>query len=145
MPRPRHQCLAVALAALAMAFVHLSNGTVARAQGTGLSPFQPSLTDPRNAQCSSSPILTTGATAAGARPATAKEILPPSGAGETGFDFHRRDRQKQAADEHDSAPQIKVRAPCANTYKPPDAPVRRPSVPLQDAFEPMACVSAAFY
>ena len=53
------------------------------------------------------------------------------------FRFHRRDRQKQAADEHDSAPQIKVRAPCANTYKPPDAPVRRPSVPLQDAFEPI--------
>jgi hypothetical protein len=53
------------------------------------------------------------------------------------FRFHRRDRQKQAADGHDSAPQIKVRASCANTYKPPDAPVRRPSVPLQDAFEPI--------
>ena len=72
--------------------------------------------------------------------------------------FHRRDRDKkkkvkkkpgeprplpppppplpgapQVAGGHGSAPQIKVRATYADAYKPPDAPVRRPAPPLQDA------------
>ena len=75
--------------------------------------------------------------------------------------FHRRDRKEkegkeearraasaaataaalpgppQAAGGHASAPQIKTRASYADAYKPPDAPVRRPAPPLQDAFEPV--------
>ena len=87
--------------------------------------------------------------------------MPPSGAGETGFDStgaigkKKKAKKKpgeprplpppppplpgapQAAGGHTSAPQIKVRAPYADAYKPPDAPVRRPAPPLQDAFEPL--------
>ena len=160
LPRRRHQYSALALTALAAAFVIISPAGDAHAQSTGDSPFQPSLTDPRSAQRFRSPAPTPRATAA-APPATPSAILPPSGAGETGFDstgaFGKKKKAKrrsgdprplplppppmpgppQAAAGHGSAPQIKARAPYAEAYKAPDAPVRRPLVPLQDAFEPI--------
>ena len=58
----------------------------ARAQGAGTSPFQPSLTDPRNVQRFGTSDPTTRAMAGSTPLATAKDIVPPSGAGETGFD-----------------------------------------------------------
>jgi hypothetical protein len=125
------------------AFVHLAAD--ARAQGSGASPFQPSLTDPRNVQR----FKTTDPTRA-----TATEILPPSGAGETGFDSTGAIRKKKklkkkpgephplpppplATSSRGSAPQLKTRKSYAEAYKPPDAPVRRIAPVLQDAFEPI--------
>src|SRR4051812_15669861 len=77
LPRRRHQHPALALTALMAAWVQFS--TDARAQSTTMSPFQPSLTDPRNVQRFKPPsdAMTR---------ATPAAILPPSGAGETGFD-----------------------------------------------------------
>ena len=96
LPRRRHQHPALALAALATAFVHLSAITTARAQAPGPSPFQPSLTDPGNVQRFGTAAPTTRAMAGDTTPlarakdntplATPKDIVPPSGAGETGFD-----------------------------------------------------------
>jgi hypothetical protein len=161
LPRRRHQHPALALAALATAFVHLSMVLQAHAQGAGPSPFQPSLTDPRNVQRFSTSAPTTRATAGSTPLATAKDIVPPSGAGETGFDStgavgkKKKAKKKpgeprplpppppplrgapQAAAGNTSAQQIKVRAPYADAYKPPDAPPRRPAPPLQDAYEPL--------
>ncbi len=126
LPRRRHQNSALALAALTTAFVHVSSIDDARAQSPGTSPFQPSLIDPRNVQrfkAVDQPPL-----------ATARTILPPSGAGETGFDStgalgkKKKARKKpgeprplpppppplpgapQAAAGHGSAPQVKARA-----------------------------------
>jgi hypothetical protein len=160
LPRRRHQHPALALAALATAFVQFSNVSEARAQDSDTSPFQPSLTDPRSAQRFSSSPPTTRATAPATPPATAKNIVPPSGAGETGFAStgaigKKKVKRKpgeprplpppppplpgppQAAGGHGSAPQIRARASYADAYKSPDALVRRPLVPLQDAFEPV--------
>jgi hypothetical protein len=140
----------------------------ARAQGAGGSPFQPSLTDPRNVQRFSTAAPTTRAMAAATPPATAKEILPPSGAGETGFDStgaigkKKKGKKKpgeprplpppppplpgapQAAQGHTSAQQIKVRAPYADAYKPADTPPRRPPPPAQDAYEPLGIRAGSF-
>jgi hypothetical protein len=143
LPRRRHQRPALALAALAVAFVHVP--TDARAQSPNPSPFQPSLTDPRNVQRFKTTDPTTRATAA--------EILPPSGAGETGFDSTGAIRKKKKikkksgephplpsppiASSRGSAPQLKIRKSYAEAYKPPDAPVRRIAPALQDAFEPI--------
>ena len=126
-----------------MAFVHVP--TDARAQSPNPSPFQPSLTDPRNVQRFKTTDPTTRATAA--------EILPPSGAGETGFDSTGAIRKKKKikkksgephplpsppiASSRGSAPQLKIRKSYAEAYKPPDAPVRRIAPALQDAFEPI--------
>lgn len=157
LPRRRHQHLALALTALATAFGHLSNVTDARAQSSSTSPFQPSLTDPRNMQRFNAPAPTTRSTA----PVTAKEILPASGAGETGFDStgaitkKKKAKRKpgeprplpppppplpgapQAASGNGSAQQIKARASYADAYKPPDTPARRPVPPQQDPYEPV--------
>ncbi|MEA2983678.1 MAG: hypothetical protein QOF09_5501 [Alphaproteobacteria bacterium] len=138
--------------------MHLS--TDARAQSS-TSPFQPSLTDPRNVQrfkAGDNPVTR----------ATPAAILPPSGAGETGFDStgaiakKKKAKKKpgeprplpppppplpgppQAAGGHTIAPQIRARAPYAEAYKPPDAPVRRPGPPLQDAFEPLGVRVGSF-
>ena len=160
LPRRRHQNSALALAALTTAFVHVSSIDDARAQSPGTSPFQPSLIDPRNVQrfkaVDQSPL------------ATARTILPPSGAGETGFDStgalgkKKKARKKpgeprplpppppplpgapQAAAGHGSAPQVKARAAYADAYKPPDTPPRRPLAPLQDAFEPLGIRAGSF-
>src|SRR6267154_3760474 len=171
LPRRLHQHPALALAALAAAFVHLSMVTEARAQGAGTSPFQPSLTDPRNVQRFGTSDPTTRATARSTPLATAKDIVPPSGAGETGFDStgaigkKKKAKKKpgeprplppppppppplpgapQAAAGHTSAQQIKLRAPYADAYKPPDTPPRRPAPPPQDAYEPIGMRVGSF-
>ena len=102
-------------------------------------------------------------------PATAKYIVPPSGAGETGFDStgaigkKRKLKKKpgeprpslpppppplpaapQAADGHTNAQQIKERAPYADAFKSPDAPPRRPAPPPQDAYEPLGIRVGSF-
>jgi len=159
LPRRRHKFPALALAALATAFAHLAMSVGARAQTT--SPFQPSLTDPGNVQRFSSSAPTTRSMAAATPPATAKEILPPSGAGETGFDStgaigkKKKAKKKpgdprplpppppplpsapQAANGTTSAQQIKERASYADAFKPADTPPRRPAPPPQDAYEPL--------
>ena len=169
LPRRRHQLPALALAALATVFVDLSTATEVRAQGSGPSPVQPSLTDPRNVQRFSISAPTKRAMAGDTTPlATAKDIVPPSGAGETGFDStgaigkKRKAKKKpgeprplppppprlpgapQAAEGHTSAQQIKVRAPYADAFKPPDAPPRRPAPPPQDAYEPLGIRVGSF-
>jgi hypothetical protein len=157
LPRRRHQHLALALTALATAFGHLSNVPEAHAQSSSTSPFQPALTDPRNVQRFNAPASTTRSTT----PLTAKEILPPSGAGETGFDstgaVGKKKKAKrrpgeprplpppppplpgapQAASGNGSAQQIKARTSYADAYKPPDTPVRRPAPPQVDPYEPV--------
>ena len=50
----------------------------------------------------------------------------------------------QAAGGHCSAQQIKVRAPYADAFKPPDAPPRRPAPPPQDAYEPLGIRVGSF-
>jgi hypothetical protein len=172
LPRRRYQHPALALAALATACVHLSMVTAARAQGAGTSAFQPSLTDPRNAERFSTSAPTTRAMAGDTTPlATAKDIVPPSGAGATGFDStgaigkKKKAKKKpgeprplpppppppsplpsapQAAEGHTSAQQIKARAPYADASKPPDAPPRRPAPPPQDAYEPLGLRVGSF-
>jgi hypothetical protein len=164
LPRRRHQHPALALAALATTFVHLATVSEALAQST--SPFQPSLTDPRNVQRFGAPAPTTRATAGVTPLATAQDIVPPSGAGDTGFDSTGATSKKkkakakkkpgeprplpppppptpplpsapQAVQGHTSAQQIKARAPYADAFKPPDMPPRRPAPPPQDAYEPL--------
>src|SRR4029077_4534501 len=79
LPRRRHQHPALALAALAVAFAHVALSDGALAQSAETSPFKPSLTDPRNVQrfkSADDPMPRS----------TPAAILPPSGAGETGFD-----------------------------------------------------------
>jgi hypothetical protein len=124
----------------------------ARAQ-TNPSPFQPSLADPRNAQrFTAPPDPTTPGSAA---------IVPPSGAGDSGFDSTgARGKKKkvkrlpgearpalpppplppgppQFATGQTQAQQIPERAPYAEAYKPPEAPPRRPAPPIVDAYEPL--------
>jgi hypothetical protein len=159
LPRRRHQLSGLALAALMMALAHFS--MMADARGQESSVFQPSLTDPRSVQRFSTPGPAARSTGPSTPPATAKEILPPSGAGETGFDStgatskKRKAKKKpgeprplppppppapgapQAATGNTSAQQIKVRAPYADAFKPADAPPRRPAPPPQDAYEPL--------
>ena len=141
--------------------------TEASAQGSGTSAFQPSLTDPRNVQRFSTSAPTTRATAGSTPLATAKDIVPPSGAGETGFGFtgaigkKKKAKKKpgeprplpsppplpgapQAAAGHTSAQQIKARAPYAGSYKPPDALPRRPAPLPQDAYEPLGLRVGSF-
>jgi hypothetical protein len=160
LPRGRLQHPALALAALAAAIALAGQ---ARAQSP--SPFEPSLTDPRNAQRFGTPEPTTRSTAAAVTPSS---IVPPSGAGETGFDStgalgKKKKMKKRAGDPrpppppppplpgppqvasgHGSAPQIKVRAGYADAYKQPDAPVRRPQPPQTDAFEPLGLRISSF-
>ncbi len=149
-----------------MALAHFSVMADARSQEPSV--FQPSLTDPRNAQRFNTPGPTTRAMGGDTSAATAKAILPPSGAGETGFDStgvigKKRKAQKkpgdprplpppppalpaapQAVDGHGSAQQIKVRAPYADAFKPADAPPRRPAPPPQDAYEPLGIRAGTF-
>ena len=158
LPRRRHKLSALALAALAGA---LTSTGEARAQSPSASAFQPSLIDPRNTQRFAAPDPTTRSTSAGAPPATPSSIVPPSGAGETGFDStaalgkKKKAKKKpgdphpippprpplpgapQAASGHGSAPQIKERAAYADVYKPPETPVRRPLPPAQDPYDPI--------
>jgi hypothetical protein len=122
------------------------------AQSTMTSPFQPSLTDPRNAQRFGPPDA-----------AVPWKIVPPSGAGSTGFISigakattpKKKIVKKpgdprpvpppppplpaapQVASGHGSPPPIKVRATYADAYKPVDAPVRRPAPLPSDPYEPL--------
>src|SRR4051812_18223044 len=80
LPRRRHQLSGLALAALATAFAHAAMPGDARAQGAGTSPFQPSLTDPRNVQRFNTSTPAEKPMGPATPPASAKEILPPSGA-----------------------------------------------------------------
>ena len=99
---------------------------------------------------------------------TPSAVLPPSGAGETGFDStgalgkKKKAKKKKPGDPHPlpppppplpgapqaaggkgGAPQIKVRATYADVYKPPDAPVRRP-LPQGDPYEPLGLRVSTF-
>ena len=138
-----------------MAAAALAGG--ASAQTGTPSLFQPSLTDPNNAQrFSKPPEGTTRATQPAATPSAS------ASAGETGFDStgsiakKRKLKRKpgspfpvpragavtlygapQQSTGQTSAPQIAVRGAYANVYKPPDAPVRRPLPPNTDPFEPV--------
>ena len=139
--------------------------THAQAQSQpGASPYQPSLTDPRSAQRFSAPEPTTR----DLTPATPAAILPPSGAGATGFDstgaIAKKKKAKRKAGEANPAPpppppapgppqfasgqtmaqQIPARAPYADAYKPPDASPRRPLVPMQDPYAPLGVRVATF-
>jgi len=122
----------------------------ARAQSTTASPFQPSLTDPRNAQRFGPPDA-----------AVPWKIVPPPSPGKTGFNSTGKiatsakkkvtkrpgdprpvpppppplPAAPQVASGHGSAPPIKVRATYADVYKPLDAPVRRPAPLLTDPYE----------
>jgi hypothetical protein len=124
----------------------------ARAQSSP-SPFQPSLSDPRNEQSFSTPDRSP--------PANPALIVPPSGAGETGFASTggpgKKKKKKPQSGEARPAPpppppapgppqfatgqtqaqQIPARAPYAEAYKPPDTPPRRPLVPVTDPYEPL--------
>ena len=90
----------------------------------------------------------------------------PSGAGATGFDSTGATRKKKMARRksgavrpaappplpgpplpaagHANAPQIAARAPYAEAYRPPDAPLRRPRVPIEDAYEPLGLQVGSF-
>ncbi|MEX2036815.1 MAG: outer membrane beta-barrel protein [Xanthobacteraceae bacterium] len=162
MPRRRPQRLARAPAALAAAFVHLLLVADARAQSATTSPLPPSLTDPRHAQqFGRAPVPVTRAMVPAIAPL-------PSGAGETGYDSTGATRKKktarrkpgaarpapppppappgppQQAGGHTGAPQIAARAGYSEVYRPPDAPVRRPQVPIQDAYEPLGLRVGSF-
>ena len=154
---------AVALAALATAFVHLLPVSEARAQSAATSPFQPSLSDPRNIQrFSSSPQRRS--TAAPSPPL----IEPPpeadeneSNSGVTGTKKKKAKKKpgdpnplppppppppgaQQRLAGHGVAPQIAVRAAYGDAYRPPDAQPRRPTPPVVDAFEPIGIRAGGF-
>ena len=148
--------MAVALGALAAALT-----SDALAQSSAPSLFSPTLTDPRNTQrFGRAPDGTTRATQPAATPSAGANAS--ANAGETGFDStgsiakKRKLKRKpgspyplpragavvlqgppQQARGHASAPQIAARATYANTYKPVDAPLRRPLPPNTDPFEPV--------
>ncbi|MBX9829579.1 MAG: outer membrane beta-barrel protein [Xanthobacteraceae bacterium] len=147
-----------------MAFAHF---TGAHAQSPTTTPFQPSVTDPRNANRFSAPLIRT-------REAIAREAAPaiPTGAGETGFDttgaIAKKKKNKpnstpkpgaprlppppppkppgppQAAAGHTLAQQIPAREPYSNAYRPPDAPPRRKLVPIGDPYEPLGIRAGTF-
>jgi hypothetical protein len=158
--RRRHQRLIYALAAQALAFAHFTD---ARAQSSTTTPFQPSITDPRNTNRFSAPLIKT-------REAISREATPtiPSGAAETGFDStgsiakKKKNKPKpgaprpppspppkgpgapQAAGGHTLAQQVPARAPYSEAYKPPDALPRRKLVPIGDPFEPLGIRAGTF-
>ena len=97
------------------------------------------------------------------RAPTPAEILPPSGAGETGFDSTGAIRKKKKIKKKSGEPHPLPPPPppcwpaaaaarrssrCAKSYaeayKPPDAPVRRIAPVLQDAFEPIGVRVGSF-
>jgi hypothetical protein len=148
-----------------MAFAHLSMMAGARAQESSV--FAPSLTDPRSVQRFNPPVPGARSTGGTQPLATPKEILPPSGAGDTGFDStgavgKKKKKNKpgdprplppppqplpgapQFIDGHGAAQQIKVRAPYADAFKAEDAPPRRPAPPPQDAYEPVGIRTGSF-
>jgi hypothetical protein len=151
LPRRRHPQLALALTALAAALAQLPLIAAASAQSAP-SPFQPSLDDPRSSQR----FNTSDPTTPGIAP-----VAPPSGAGETGFDSKSAPGKKkkvkrlpgearplppppppppgppQFVTGQTQAQQIPARAPYADAYRPPDAPPRRPTPPIVDAYEPL--------
>lgn len=160
LPRRRHQHLAFALAALATALLNVAAMSPARAQSSDLSPFAPSLTDPRAAQRfnASDP----------ARKATAT-ATPSASAGETGFDStgtlaKKKGKKKpkpgdphpapppplrspgapQQVGGHTTAQQIGERAPYADVYKPPDAQPQRPRPLAQDPYDPLGIRAGSF-
>jgi hypothetical protein len=159
LPRRRYPQRVLALTALAAALAQLAFIAGARAQSSP-SPFQPSLADPRNSQSFSTPDRSPLPTAA--------NMLPPSGAGETGFDSKSAPGKKkkvkpkpgdarplppppppapgrpQFATGQTQAQQIPARAPYADAYRPPDALPRRPLVPVQDPYEPLGIRAGAF-
>jgi hypothetical protein len=135
-------------------------GNEAFAQTSAASPFQPSLSNPRYAErfkaVDQSPL------------ATAEKIVPPSGAGESGYDSTGALRKKkkvkskpgearpvppppprspgppQQADGHTLAQQVKEREAYADAYRPPDALPRRPPRPEQDPYEPLGIRAGTF-
>jgi hypothetical protein len=152
--RRRYTCSALALATLATALADVAIVTDARAQFSDLTPFTPSLTDPRRAQRFGTPDPTTRATAS---------ATPSVSAGETGFDStgsvgKKKKKKKpkpgdphplplplplppspgppQQVGGHTSAQQIGERAPVADAYKPAGAPPQRPRPQLKDPYEP---------
>jgi hypothetical protein len=163
LPRRLDPKLALALSALTVALVLLAGGNDARAQSPPSplqsSPFRPSLTDPR-----SQPGLTPDRTP----PATPSTIVPPSGAGETGFQStaapgRKKKPKPQPGTAHPEPPppppapgppqfetgqtlaqQIPARAPYADAYRPPDAPPRRPAPVPKDAYEPLGIEVGTF-
>jgi hypothetical protein len=160
LPRRRHQRLIFALAAQALALAHITD---ARAQSSTTTPFQPSVTDPRNVNRFSAPLIKT-------RDAIVREAAPTiaSGAGETGFDStgsiakKKKNKPKpgdprpapqpppkprgppQAEGGHTLAQQVPARAPYAEAYKPANALPRRQLVPIGDPFEPLGIRAGAF-
>ena len=160
LPLRRPRRLAVALGALAAAFA-------AEAVAQTLSPFAPSLTDPRRPQrFGTPPDAVTRDRAAG--------TPDPSSAGETGFDstgsVAKRKTGKprpgarkagsklllpppppplpgppQSVGVRPSAQQIGARATYAEAYRPPDAPRQRPPlVPFGEAFDPVGVRAGDF-
>jgi hypothetical protein len=145
--------------ALAVASVDVSMIAPAHGQSNLNFPFQPSLTDPRNAQ-----------TFGPADAAVPWKIVPPSGAGKTGFTStgaaatnpKKKVTKKpgdpkpvpppppplpaapQIASGHGSPPPIKMRATYADAYKPVDAPVRRLVPPPTDPYEPLGLRLSTF-
>ncbi len=155
--RGRARAVAVALGAFAVALAG-----DALAQNAVPSLFQPSLTDPNNAQRFTKP--SEGATRA-TQPVTATPA--GAGAGETGFDSTGSIAKKRQAKRkpgstfplpragavvlapqrpagQTSAQQIAVRGAYANIYKPPDSPLRRPLPPETDPFEPVGVRTGEF-
>jgi hypothetical protein len=141
---------------LAAACADLSMTDAARAQSSITSPFQPTLTDPRNVQ------RFTPADAA-----IPSKIVPPSGAGSTGFNstgsFGKTKKIKKKpgdprplpptppplpgprqAASNGSAPQIKFRTTYSDAYRLPDAPIRRPQPPATDPYEPLGVRVGSF-
>ena len=124
----------------------------ARAQVAGTSPFQPSLTDPRNVQRfnTGSDDARDGGVAPLAREESCRRRAPAKPASTPPARSARRRKPRRSPASrvrcrrhrrrcparrrpprgHTSAPQIKARAPYADAYKPPDAPLRRPAPPL---------------
>ena len=162
--RRRHQRLVFPLAARAWALAALcwpllDAALISEAQAQSLSPYQPSLTDPRYLP-RFGPAKQTASPDQG--PATI-----PSGASSIGYDAtgaiakeNKKKKNKpkpgdpkpppppppktrgapQAAEGHTLAPQIGTR----DLYKVPDTPPRRVALPPQDAFEPLGIRAGTF-
>jgi hypothetical protein len=159
LPRRCHQRLAFALAVPAFAFAHVASAHAQSSPTT--TPFQPSVTDPRNVNRFSAPLIKT-------RETIAREGAPTiaSGAGETGFDStgsiakKKKNKPKpgdprpapppkppgppQAVGGHTLAQQIPARQPYSEAYKPPNALPRRQLVPIGDPFEPLGIRAGTF-
>jgi hypothetical protein len=149
-----------------VAFVHVLPVAESRAQTP--SPFSPALSDPKNLQSFRPPSSGSSSGTWAETKAIPSNIVPPSGAGDTGFDStgsrgKKKKKKPLAGEPHPLPPppppqngapqlaaghgvpqQLKERNTYAEAYKTTDSTPRRPPIPAQDPYAPLGLRVGSF-